>query len=512
MSQDSSESVGTMEEEEEIGRPPFRFTQWFKKMAVEDSLPESDMLSALAFSGDGKYLASGDRGGRVVVLKADDVSAISKENDKEKENKLHYKFFCEFQSHEPTYDFVRSLAIDERINAISFLPETAGSVRLMTANDRVVKLWSLKEIETRFTSNFNLSENDVDGSSGPKRWSQVRFPKSETIDSLVTALPKREFAEDIHKFNVHSLCPSSDGETFITADNLVLNQWHMDRTKVAFQIVNLRPVDMTKLTEYITCAELEPEESNLFMYATNKGAVRVGDLRDKAVNDIPSLEFLDPSFDSLDKKGQGQNPPSFPQRPFLSDMLRTVNDVKFMKGSKYVVARDYMNVKVWDMAMPDKPVELIQVHEYLQSSLWSLYENEFLYDVFDVAVNKRGEIVTGSYNNYFHVYDLDQRTDIMIEASKPPMPVMPIMDPVPEIQKDQRKSVKKKRNSGKPGLVSLLSRKKKKDGKGGFGDASPFDVDPSNINFDKRIQQLAWHPDGDAVAVAGENNLFLYSR
>jgi len=49
------------------------------------------------------------------------------------------------------------------------------------------------------------------------------------------------------------------------------------------------------------------------------------------------------------------------------------------------MTRDYMTLKVWDMHMDDRPVDVIQVHEYLRSKLCTLYESDCIFDKFQCA-------------------------------------------------------------------------------------------------------------------------------
>mmetsp|Transcript_12721 Transcript_12721/g.24680 ORF Transcript_12721/g.24680 Transcript_12721/m.24680 type:complete len:515 (+) Transcript_12721:456-2000(+) len=483
---------------------PWRFAQWFKKMPVEDSMPDSDLLSAVEFDATGSFLASGDRGGRVVVLRSDNSKG-----------KIHYTFHCEFQSHEPDFDYVRSIAIEERISKIKFLPQTNDCVFMLTTNDKAIKMWKLQEREVKYTTGFNTS--DTKGQPrAPDRIKSLRFPQSETVERLVTATPKREYSPEIHKFNIHSLVPSCDGQSFMSADNLSINLWNLNVTDVAFQVVNLKPMDMTKLMEYITAADLDQVNSNSFIYGTNRGLVRLCDMREKALCDSSSLEFHDPALDAMDKQNARMHTGAggMPGRPFLADLLRNISDVKFAPNN-LIVARDFMSLKIWDVRQESRPVEIIPVHDYLSPKLWDLYENEYLYESFDVSVSAQG-IMTGSYNSYFHIYDLNRRTDTLIEASKAPYATMPIIPSSgDDSSRGSRSSLRAKKRLSKPGLVSLLSRKKKKDGRSyppSDGSSNVLGIDPDTINYEKRITQLNWHPNGNAVAVAGENNLFIYAR
>lgn len=57
----------------------------------------------------------------------------------------------EVQSHEPEFDCLKSMELDERINAIEFLRSkrlaeggnTPPSLELLSTNDRVIKFWKV---------------------------------------------------------------------------------------------------------------------------------------------------------------------------------------------------------------------------------------------------------------------------------------------------------------------------------------------------------------------------------
>ena len=57
-----------------------------------------DIVSAIEFDMSGDFLAAGDRGGRVVLF----------EREASKDKGTHFKFFYEFQSHEPEFDYLKS--------------------------------------------------------------------------------------------------------------------------------------------------------------------------------------------------------------------------------------------------------------------------------------------------------------------------------------------------------------------------------------------------------------------
>jgi serine/threonine-protein phosphatase 2A regulatory subunit B len=61
-----------------------------------------------------------------------------------------------------------------------------------------------------------------------------------------------------------------------------------------------------------------------------------------------------------------------------------VSDVTFSKNGRYVFSRDFLTCKIWDINMPTKPISSIQIFEPLKSKLSEMYENECIFDKFDL--------------------------------------------------------------------------------------------------------------------------------
>ena len=75
----------------------------------------ADIISCVEFNQDGDLLATGDKGGRVVIFQRDPAS--KKANPRRGE----YNVYSTFQSHEPEFDYLKSLEIEEKINKIRWL-------------------------------------------------------------------------------------------------------------------------------------------------------------------------------------------------------------------------------------------------------------------------------------------------------------------------------------------------------------------------------------------------------
>lgn len=85
---------------------------------------------------------------------------------------------------------------------------------------------------------------------------------------------------------------------------------------------------------------------------------------------------------------------------FFSELISLISDLKFTKNGRYMVTRDYLTVKIWDLNMDKKPVETYYVHDYLRNRLCSLYETEYIFDKFELSIGGNDKYVVGCI---FHI-------------------------------------------------------------------------------------------------------------
>ena len=104
---------------------------------------------------------------------------------------------------------------------------------------------------------------------------------------------------------------------------------------------------MEELTEVITAAEFHPNSCNTFVYSSSKGTIRLCDMRASALCDRHSKLFEEPEDPS--------------NRSFFSEIISSISDVKFSHSGRYMMTRDYLSVKIWDLNMENRPVETYQV-------------------------------------------------------------------------------------------------------------------------------------------------------
>lgn len=162
----------------------------------------------------------------------------------------------------------------------------------------------------------------------------------------VEASPRRIFA-NAHTYHINSISVNSDQETYLSADDLRINLWHLEITDQSFNIVDIKPTNMEELTEVITAAEFHPIECNLFVYSSSKGTIRLCDMRAAALCDRHAKLFEEP-----------EDPTN---RSFFSEIISSISDVKLSNSGRYMISRDYLSVKVWDLHMETKPIETYPV-------------------------------------------------------------------------------------------------------------------------------------------------------
>lgn len=424
----------------------WRFSQVFGegRNAVDD-----DVVSAVEFDSTGDFIAAGDRGGRIIIFEREQKS---KEASKKSKN-AEYKFFTEFQSHEPEFDYLKSLEIEEKINKIKWCKRQNQSHFLLSTNDKTIKLWKVYEKKIKAVTAFNKA---------PKKPSELRLPSLDTRETLIGATPRRVFA-NAHAYHINSISLNSDGETYISSDDLRINLWNLSISDQSFNIVDIKPSNMEELTEVITTAEFHPIHCNLFIYSSSKGTIKLSDMRSAALCDAHAKEFQEPEDPSSSKS-------------FFSEIISSISDAKFSRDGRYIVSRDYMTLKVWDINMENKPVKTIHIHDHLRPKLCDLYENDCIFDKFECSVSGDSNLIlTGSYHNNFHVYDRESKNECQLEASK-------------------LASKTKKAVPMKPG------RKKTKD-----------ELNPDSIDFSKKVLHTSWHPYENIIAVAASNNLFIFN-
>ncbi|OQO04176.1 Protein phosphatase PP2A regulatory subunit B [Cryoendolithus antarcticus] len=479
----------TMVDTSESGaQPTWKFTQCFGDKGDVEDITEADIISTVEFDQTGNYLATGDKGGRVVLFERNETKKT-----------CEYKFHTEFQSHEPEFDYLKSLEIEEKINKIKWCRRQNASHYLLSTNDKTIKLWKVFEKSLKVVAENNLSSELTPGGAiganggGPARYphqhfrsaADLKFPRMTHHDTVVAAVPRRVYA-NAHAYHINSISVNSDGETFISSDDLRINLWNLNIQDQSFNIVDIKPANMEELTEVITAAEFHPTSCNWFMYASSKGTIKLADMRQKALCDEHAKQFE-----------QEEDPSS---RSFFSEIISSISDVRFSHDGRYILSRDYLTVKIWDVNMERQPVKTIPIHEHLRPRLCDTYENDSIFDKFEVVFSGDAKnVMTGSYNNNFMIYPSEEGkdTEVVLQADKSAFKAKKVGIPTPMNAGTSpgAKDGKKSRGSSPAGGAQRMRK----------------ETDADQIDFNKKILHMSWHPQEDSIAIAATNNLFVFS-
>jgi len=319
------------------------------------------------------------------------------------------------------------LEIEEKINKIKWVKNKyANNGRMMlSTNDKTIKLWKMHEKRAR-----GIAANN------------------EEAPQVTTEVTQRKLFANAHAYNINSISLCNDGQLFISADDLRVNLWDLENGAECFTIVDCKPTNMNELNEVITCSEFHPKDPHTFVYASSKGLVRMADMRIQAICDKTMRTYTD----KKEKKS------------FFSEVIGSISDIKFSNDGRYVLARDYLKMKIWDLAMESEPVKVFDVHDYVKSKLYELYENDGLFDKFECSFSPdNSSLLTGSYSNNFAIFDTANGEVKYLQAVNP------------------------------------RERRKKKSG-----------ISADTLNFQEKILHCAWHPVNNLVAIAAQNYIYLY--
>ncbi|KAM3227515.1 hypothetical protein ACQJBY_059348 [Aegilops geniculata] len=424
----------------------WRFAQVFGERGAGEDVQEVDIISAIEFDKSGDHLATGDRGGRVVLFERTDARGNASRTELERQDysvprHTEFRYKTEFQSHEPEFDYLKSLEIEEKINKIKWGQTANNALFILSTNDKTIKYWKVQDKKVKRISVMNLdtsqsADNGTTSSSStsssralpnggsseksyncanndlpfpPGGYASLRLPVVTGQELNPVARCRRVYAH-AHDYHINSISNNSDGETFISADDLRINLWNLEINSQSFNIVDVKPANMEDLTEVITCAEFHPTHCNTLAYSSSKGAIRLIDLRQSALCDNHSKLFE-----------EHEAPGS---KSFFTEIIASVSDIKFARDGRHILSRDYMTLKLWDLNMDSGPVATFQVHEHLRPKLCDLYENDSIFDKFECCLSGDGHrLATGSYSNLFRVFGCTSGNTeaTTLEASRNPM-------------------------------------------------------------------------------------------
>ena len=110
---------------------------------------------------------------------------------------VEYRYLTEFQSHEPEFDYLKSLEIEEKINTLRWCHQGANGARfLVSTNDKTIKLWKVFEKQMQHVSDFNLDASvkaahraSLGGGSPDGRSTSIRHSARSSVSLRFSRAP-----------------------------------------------------------------------------------------------------------------------------------------------------------------------------------------------------------------------------------------------------------------------------------------------------------------------------------
>ncbi|KAJ5080449.1 protein phosphatase pp2a regulatory subunit b [Anaeramoeba ignava] len=437
----------------------WKVTQVFGDNSSPGPVNDCDIISALEFDTTGEYIAVGDRGGRVVLFQRESPPKYTDEIETNNSRLRGFKFYNEFQSHESEFDYLKSNEIEEKINSIKWLKPRNNANFLLSTNDKTIKLWKIYEKDTFIDNESALNFQEI---SSP---SFLRIPKISKQKPTPSIHLRRVYSH-AHVYDINSISVNPDQETFLSSDGLRINLWNLELTKNAFNIVDMKPEDLEDLTEVITDAKFHPNNCGLFCYSTSKGVIRLGDLRVSKTSTDSSKIFHYEDNES---------------NSFFSEVINSISDIQFSFDGRYVVSRDFMSLKVWDLNMESKPVAIFHVHEFLTPKFGYLYENDYIIDKFECSFSHDGEhLITGSYGNHFYIIDWKREKAILVNASQNPHLNQQYFDAITPTNKNSPTT-------------------------------SALEYNIQKVDYSRKVLAVGWNPKEPIITFGATNILYLYA-
>lgn len=514
----------------------YRYCQVFGDSCDPLSISKTDYISSLAFSNSGRHIAVGDCKGRIIIFQCINPDAPPKRT---RNGTLHpsieYDFMLEFQSHVAEYDYMRSLDVQARITSINFLTPLSKHLHFLSANDKDIKLWRIKDTagsacpgsDTYIWDGFNKDRNidNIDDVVFPSK-----VPKTHLANSLSSNLASNPMPECILNNQTNEPADPPVEEPCTTTMGSVANGFNssIDDLFIDSYPNNTDTGSLDSVTSTVTIA-VRKNFTHASNYHINSVCMAPGseqfvisddltiaqwwvedntvahmlvDLQPHNLSDIVETicsADLDNTTGSLITFGTNYGKvkcidPRISATCDTTDLVMTkpnplqIESVKFMSPT-IIAARDLLDLCIYDLRNPSQPLSTYAINVNFPSELvQSLYCDPLtLYDNFNMAVDRKGQfIATGSYNSSIQIYNLNG-TAMSFKVT--------------------RDAIKQKRPKIRYPGYSVAARPLLNNG---CYDLNSF-VPVTNINRILGVRHMAYHPHDNVLAVATIGHLFIYA-
>jgi serine/threonine-protein phosphatase 2A regulatory subunit B len=332
------------------------------------------------------------------------------------------------------------------------------NIDVLTAGFRTIKLNRI--FKDKIKTFECMSNGYVDNEN-------LTIPKLTSSRSEIKDKTKK-LLRGAHSREINSLSENKiNHNNFISSDEFRINLWDLNTSDEVYNVVDIEPSFDSETSERITRSVVCNYNPHLFVYGTNKGNIKLCDLRTSSDHIYFSSNFYDENS-NLNKT-------------IFANSLLSIHDICMSPSNSYsFTIRNFLCVNLWDVRKQNEPNAKFLVYEPVINKLSYLYQNNYLNDKFSLSSDCNGKfILTGGYNNMFHILDIEQRlnTQIVIDDNN---------------EKVMNTNVIRKINSKGSCFY-------KKD-----------DPSFSNINFDKKILHQAYSPVENCAIMIVYNCIYSY--
>ena len=335
-----------------------------------EEVPEEDVITALAFDSSGKYLAVGDNDGRLIVF----------EQTINTDGKTIYKFLSEQIAHRESFDVLKSETILPKITDIKFVRSDSKSMLVASCTAKMINISKIAFQSSKRFQTFNCEA----GKPG-----DLKMPllTGSTEPEWTTSI-KRTFLKK-HSHEINSLSLSAAKQSLVASDDCLICLYDVEKADYAMPMLELSQLGMEDDAEVITSSQIHPSKDGPLVFSTNKG-VRTCDLR-ASTNVRKGITYF-------------TEPPSTAKKNIFTDFLACVSNATFSNEGNLIYARGLLSMKIWDVRITNKPVEIVPLFDPVKSKLAEMYEDDSVFDRFMTSSSPCGtKVVTGFYDKTIHI-------------------------------------------------------------------------------------------------------------
>lgn len=519
------------------------------------SIPPDERLSALKFSTTGDFLLAGDWGGHCALFARCNRDAPPRRG---KSGILHpaidYQLLREFPCHAREYDYLRSMDISSRVNAIEWLPSLASSSNylrdpapgelggldpldyqisqlfggyaithhFLTASDTEVKLWSLTRADCSAyecstvgprgaadaADRVLLEPTDEEDSAASLASLGARGP-SATHGAHGThgaqdsrSEEGREETQTCMELSLPRRVPGSPGSPGSALSVQVLpRRFFKNASGYHINALSVSPMgDQFLIADDFTVSQwwIEDHTTGHFMVDLRPSGLESLVLMITSAQWHPTnggifaftLRDGTTSICDFRRRCDCTGAGGLHFKSNLNDLLR----LRFVDDN-HLVVRDVMNLSVFDIRSTSNPVQMYPLNLGFTRELLGQLQSDPLsyFSPFEVAVDwRRRFIATGTYGDVCELFNL-------LPGAAGTGMAFKVTGSIP---KRKRQKNRRKYPSMCVNPQPLVYRSS------AFAANYPS---PQTLNRSVRISNLDFHPKEDVLAVATAANLYLYA-